>query len=203
MVGHKSTEIGGNMSAAEFKNAPPLYGWILAKAAGIVAFGISYLVMDMEFMGAAFVAVAIALAVGVIFTLADGGPVARPAASAVHVPAPVAAVEAPVVEAIPVAAPVSAPAEPDPVEIAQAQPQKLDGPVGVADDLKQINGVGPVLEGKLNGLGIYHFWQIARWTDAEVAWVDGFLNFKGRIGRDNWITQAIKLAETSPAKPPR
>jgi NADH-quinone oxidoreductase subunit E len=60
-----------------------------------------------------------------------------------------------------------------------------------------------VLEGKLNNLGIYHFWQIARWTDAEVAWVDGFLNFKGRIGRDNWISQAVKLAETSPAKPPR
>jgi len=81
------------------------------------------------------------------------------------------------------------------------QPQALEAPVGAADDLKQITGVGPVLEGKLNDLGIYHFWQIAGWSVAEVTWVDGFLNSKGRIVRDEWIDQASKLAASNPAKP--
>jgi NADH-quinone oxidoreductase subunit E len=94
----------------------------------------------------------------------------------------------------------SAPADaaaPEPV-----QPKGLDAPMGDEDDLKRISGVGPVLEGKLNGLGFYHFWQISRWTRAEVDWVDGYLSFKGRIDRDNWIDQATKLAEDSPSKPP-
>lgn len=204
-------------TTAELKNAPPLYGWVLAKAAAIVAFGISYLVIDLGFMGAAMMAVVIWLLVGVIFTMAEApkvGAVAEPAPPvviaapttpaaqlSVAAPAPVAAPVVALTEAIPMAAAVTA--EPTPVIDAASQPVALSGPIGAADDLKQINGVGPVLEGKLNNLGIYHFWQIARWTDTEVAWVDGFLNFKGRIGRDNWITQAAKLAETSPAKPPR
>jgi NADH-quinone oxidoreductase subunit E len=62
------------------------------------------------------------------------------------------------------------------------------------DDLKRIKGVGPQLEGVLNGLGIYHFDQIAAWTEAEVAWVDARLKFKGRIERDDWISQARALA---------
>ncbi|OUD08702.1 NADH-quinone oxidoreductase subunit E [Marivivens niveibacter] len=68
---------------------------------------------------------------------------------------------------------------------------------GGADDLKQISGVGPKLEGVLNELGFYHFDQIAKWTDAEVAWVDARLKFKGRIERDGWIAQAAELAKKS------
>ncbi|MGB7431113.1 MAG: NADH-ubiquinone dehydrogenase, partial [Ahrensia sp.] len=64
----------------------------------------------------------------------------------------------------------------------------------VADDLKLISGVGPKLETVLNGLGIWTFAQIMAWTPAEVAWVDDFLQFKGRIDRDNWIAQAQVLA---------
>ena len=63
-----------------------------------------------------------------------------------------------------------------------------------ADDLKLISGVGPKLEGVLNELGFYHFDQIAKWTAAEIAWVDERLKFKGRIERDNWIDQATTLA---------
>lgn len=203
-------------TTAELKNAPPLYGWILAKAAAIVAFGIGYLVIDLGFMGAAGVSVVVWLIVGLIFTWAEApkngavaaqpepvaqAPVATPAPAPAPAPAPeIAAVAAPVA-VVAAEAPAAAPAAADPQP--EAQPAALSGPIGTADDLKQINGVGPVLEGKLNNLGIYHFWQIARWTNAEVAWVDGFLNFKGRIGRDNWIMQAAKLAETSPSKPPR
>jgi NADH-quinone oxidoreductase subunit E len=63
-----------------------------------------------------------------------------------------------------------------------------------ADDLKLIGGVGPKLEGVLNELGFWHFDQIAKWSEAEVQWVDSRLKFKGRIVRDNWIAQASKLA---------
>lgn len=64
-----------------------------------------------------------------------------------------------------------------------------------ADDLKQLKGVGPKLEQTLNELGFYHFDQIAKWTEAEVAWVDSRLKFKGRIERDGWVEQAKILAE--------
>lgn len=64
-----------------------------------------------------------------------------------------------------------------------------------ADDLKLITGVGPKLEGVLNGLGFWHFDQIAKWTADEIVWVDSRLKFKGRIVRDNWVDQASKLAK--------
>lgn len=63
-----------------------------------------------------------------------------------------------------------------------------------ADDLKKIKGVGPKLEQTLNELGFYHYDQVAKWTEAEIAWVDNRLKFKGRIQRDDWIEQAKKLA---------
>lgn len=65
---------------------------------------------------------------------------------------------------------------------------------GKADDLKLISGVGPKLEKTLNGLGIFHFWQIAEFTPDNVAWVDRHLRFKGRIEREKWISQAKVLA---------
>ena len=71
----------------------------------------------------------------------------------------------------------------------------LDAPQGAADDLKRISGVGPVLEKKLNTLGIYHFWQISSFTNEDIARVDEVLSFKGRIERDEWLDQAKKLEE--------
>ncbi|MFT6459717.1 MAG: NADH-quinone oxidoreductase subunit E, partial [Pseudophaeobacter arcticus] len=65
---------------------------------------------------------------------------------------------------------------------------------GLPDDLKLLKGVGPKLEQTLNDLGFFHFDQIAAWSEAEVAWVDSRLKFKGRIERDGWIAQAAKLA---------
>ncbi|MCK0168977.1 hypothetical protein MWU52_15585 [Jannaschia sp. S6380] len=76
------------------------------------------------------------------------------------------------------------------------KPETLDAPRdGSADDLKRIKGVGPKLEELCNKLGFWHFDQIANWSDEEVAWVDRHLEgFKGRVRRDDWVTQARQLA---------
>ncbi|NBD29102.1 MAG: NADH:quinone oxidoreductase [Alphaproteobacteria bacterium] len=249
------------MAHSEFKNAPPLFGWAIAVAAGVLMFGVSMVALGIGAIGSVAIGVVVALIVGVIFTLAEGAPKPAPteaatpdtATSAASVaPAP-SAPATPAADAVPAksdapsssdaaagttgmtaaggtttasaaasktdmpAAETSA-ADAESAGTAQAdasgtpgadaaapepvQPKGLDAPVGDKDDLKRISGVGPVLEGKLNGLGFYHFWQIAEWSRAEVDWVDSYLSFKGRIDRDDWIAQATKLAEESPAKPP-
>ncbi|WP_428928607.1 NADH-quinone oxidoreductase subunit NuoE [Marinibacterium sp. SX1] len=78
----------------------------------------------------------------------------------------------------------------------ETRPEGLDAPRdGQADDLKLIKGVGPKLEELLNSLGFYHFDQIAGWTEAEIHWVDQNLEgFKGRVTRDEWVSQAKLLA---------
>ena len=73
------------------------------------------------------------------------------------------------------------------------KPTSVDKP-DVPDDLKEIAGIGPKLESVLNSLGIWTYAQIAGWTPYEVAWVDDYLQFKGRIERDEWIAQAAALA---------
>jgi len=62
------------------------------------------------------------------------------------------------------------------------------------DDLKKISGVGPALEEKLNGFGIYTFAQIAEWSQENINTFDDLLSFKGRIERDNWIAQAKEFS---------
>lgn len=78
-----------------------------------------------------------------------------------------------------------------------SKPALLDGPEGgTPDDLKQIKGIGPKLEQVCHSIGVYHFHQIAAWTEDEVAWADANLvGFKGRVSRDNWVSQARLLAE--------
>jgi len=68
-------------------------------------------------------------------------------------------------------------------------------PEGEPDDLKQISGVGPVLEGKLHDLGITKFAQVAAFTPEQIVMVDDRLSFKGRIERDEWLKQAAELAK--------
>ncbi|NLS03187.1 NADH-quinone oxidoreductase subunit E [Rhizobium sp. P32RR-XVIII] len=68
------------------------------------------------------------------------------------------------------------------------------------DDLKLISGVGPKIESTLNELGIFTYAQVAGWKKAEREWVDGYLNFKGRIERDDWVKQAKALAKGGEAE---
>ncbi len=87
--------------------------------------------------------------------------------------------EAPVAKEEPAVAEAAAPAE---------------APSG-EDKLTDINGIGPVIEGKLNAMGVTTFKQIAEFSAEDVERIDGELNFKGRIEREEWISQAkAKLA---------
>ena len=106
-------------------------------------------------------------------------------------------VAAPVMAAPVMAAPVIAGGA------AAVRPAALSGPRGgKADDLKLIKGVGPKLEALCNKLGFWHFDQIANWTPAEVAWVDDNLEgFKGRVSREEWITQARDLMAGKAPRP--
>lgn len=72
---------------------------------------------------------------------------------------------------------------------------RLEAPIGTADDLKMIKGVGAVLEGKLNQAGIFHFWQIASLKKAQVELLETDMSFPGRIGRDEWVAQAKTFAK--------
>jgi len=67
-------------------------------------------------------------------------------------------------------------------------------PEGPADDLKLISGIGPVLEGKLNAIGITKWSQVAAMTPEDIAKLESSLNFRGRVTRDNWLAQAEVLA---------
>jgi predicted flap endonuclease-1-like 5' DNA nuclease/uncharacterized membrane protein YeaQ/YmgE (transglycosylase-associated protein family) len=135
-----------------------------------------------------------------------GGVKALPAGYAL---AKVDIVAPPAPKPVPVAAPKPAPA---PVKVAAPAPKpapkiagedKVPGkrPAGLAgarggkaDDLKRIRGIGKQNEGRLHGLGIWHFDQIASWNAQECLWVGSYLAFPGRIEREEWVKQAKVLA---------
>ncbi|HQY09235.1 MAG TPA: hypothetical protein PK797_11060 [Burkholderiaceae bacterium] len=72
---------------------------------------------------------------------------------------------------------------------------------GVLDDLKIIVGIGPVNETWLRQQGIWTFAQIASWNAAELAWIAHHLpNFGSRVYRENWVTQAARLAAGEPVE---
>ncbi|WPP50390.1 hypothetical protein [Catalinimonas niigatensis] len=62
------------------------------------------------------------------------------------------------------------------------------------DDLKQIKGVGPFIEEKLNALGIYTFAQLSNFNQEDENKVNEAIEFfPGRIKRDGWVAQAKAL----------
>ncbi len=69
----------------------------------------------------------------------------------------------------------------------------LSAPRGAPDDLAKLHGVGPQLIKKLNDAGVFHYWQIAAMTPADVEKLDADLKLNGRIARDGWIDQAKAL----------
>ena len=139
-------------------------------------------------------------------TVEDGGRASVPggiveAESVSGTAAPSDAVAETVADAEPGAAPADdeAPALDAIADDAEAReageaPALLDAPRGEPDDLTRLSGVGPKLSETLNGIGVYHFDQIAEWGEAEIAYMDARLRFKGRIQREGWIEQAKALA---------
>lgn len=90
-------------------------------------------------------------------------------------------------------------AEPVPEPAETASPF-LSAPDGEPDNLTRIKGVGPKLADLLHSLGVYHFRQIAGWSEDQVAEVDSHLEtFRGRIARDRWVDQAELLADRNVA----
>lgn len=65
---------------------------------------------------------------------------------------------------------------------------------GQKDNLTRIKGIGIKIEATLNEIGIYHFDQIANWTEEHIAWVDTNVAFPGRVKREAWVPQAKALA---------
>ncbi|MEL6745140.1 MAG: NADH-quinone oxidoreductase subunit NuoE [Pseudomonadota bacterium] len=74
------------------------------------------------------------------------------------------------------------------------KPEGMEKPAK-PDDLKMISGVGPKIESTLQSLGIWTWAQVASWKKAERDWVNGYLSFKGRIEREDWVKQAKALAK--------
>ena len=91
--------------------------------------------------------------------------------------------------------------EPEPeLIIREDLPKELDfdsfGKASEADknDLKLISGIGPFIEKKLNGIGIYKLEQISKFTSKDIDDVTDLIEFfPGRIERDNWTKQAKEL----------
>lgn len=86
------------------------------------------------------------------------------------------------------------PAQPDPAPAPGPEPMP-EQPVGGADDLGRIKGLGPKLQALLPTLGITSFAQIAALSEADLAALDPKLGpFAGRPTRDGWVEQAKYLA---------
>ena len=124
--------------------------------------------------------------------IAEAGPAVETAAVEA---APVEATPAEAAPAVETAATETAPVEAAPAEaapVADTAPAADTALVaeGETNDLSRISGVGPVLSGKLAELGYTSLSQIAVLTPEQVADIDEKLNFKGRIGREDWIGQA-------------
>jgi NADH-quinone oxidoreductase subunit E len=125
-------------------------------------------------------------------------PVTAPKAAENNVKAAEAQAESGTAKAAPVKAASATKSEKPSLED-KNRPKGIEKPAEV-DDLKLISGVGPKIEATLHELGIFTFAQVASWKKAEREWVDGYLNFKGRIERDDWLNQAKALAKGGEAE---
>ncbi len=79
--------------------------------------------------------------------------------------------------------------------VKKAAPKAEASPAGEGDNLTDINGIGPVIEGKLKAMGITTLRQIAEFDQAKSDEVNEQLSFKGRIEREEWVKQAKALSE--------
>ncbi len=71
------------------------------------------------------------------------------------------------------------------------------------DDLKVINGIGPVIEQALNRRGIRSWEQLAILKASDIKVIDEKLDFPGRIKREQWVQQAKALIKQFPKQKER
>lgn len=63
------------------------------------------------------------------------------------------------------------------------------------DNLKKIKGINSKIESDLNNIGIYHFEQIAKWSNKNAEWIEAYLSIQGSAKNNQWIEQA-KILQT-------
>ncbi|KAI94057.1 30S ribosomal protein S2 [Rhodomicrobium udaipurense JA643] len=69
----------------------------------------------------------------------------------------------------------------------------LAEPQGEKDDLKKVRGITKTHEKKLNERGIFHFWQVAAFTQDNLDEIDRLLHGNGQIAKGDWVDQAREL----------
>ncbi|QCK87512.1 30S ribosomal protein S2 [Phreatobacter aquaticus] len=80
---------------------------------------------------------------------------------------------------------------------APAGTERLAGPRGPADELTKLTGVSAAIEKQLNDLGIFHFWQVAAFTPADVSEIGDSVGLPGRV--EGWIAQSKALVDAEAA----
>lgn len=81
----------------------------------------------------------------------------------------------------------------------QEEKEKLLESIGIVlesdkEDLKQLRGIGPYIEKKLNVLGIFAIRQIANFKKEDISRAESLIKyFPGRIKRDRWVEQAKEI----------
>ena len=84
-------------------------------------------------------------------------------------------------------------AKEEPAEESTTTLEGLAEPKGEKDDLKKIRGITKAHEKKLNERGIFHFWQVAAFTQDNLDEIDRLLHGNGQIARGDWVDQAREL----------
>ncbi|PWQ92737.1 hypothetical protein [Leucothrix pacifica] len=88
-----------------------------------------------------------------------------------------------------------------PVELKRTKPTAArKAQTQQADNLKAIKGVSAAVEKLLNEVGIIHYRQIGRFTEANINWVNHYLGYSSRVQHENWVEQAKQLAKEQEVK---
>ncbi len=85
-----------------------------------------------------------------------------------------------------------------PAEVHAEETVTLEGlaePQGEKDDLKKIRGITKAHEKKLNERGVFHYWQIAAFTQDNLDEIDRLLHGNGQIAKGDWVDQARELTQ--------
>jgi len=80
-----------------------------------------------------------------------------------------------------------------------AEYRGIEAPRGEPDDLKNITGIDPKTEQRLNDLGVFHYWQIADIAAQDMTALEAALKTAGRLAEESWVDQAKKLVAQSAA----